>query len=235
MDARKVSYMVYVSYLEYAADATPQARFCEYNGDMSASDRLREARKRAGFASAKEAADRMGWNLNTYTSHENGNRRFGVDKARTYARAYGADPYWLLEGRGNKPAVEAAVEVPLVGYVGAGSQIHPIDDHAKGAALEYIAAPPHADAGSVAVKVRGESMEPVLHEGDIVVYRRRSQAINEMVGRERVVWLSDGRVMIKDMWPGQQPGRFNLMSHNASPILDAEVTHAAKIEWIKKA
>jgi hypothetical protein len=45
----------------------------------SRAERLREARKAAGFTSAAEAANRFEWQEAAYRHHENGTRGFGPD------------------------------------------------------------------------------------------------------------------------------------------------------------
>lgn len=64
-------------------------------------DRLRAARKAAGYGTAKEAAEAFGWNKNTVTSNENGNRTFSRESAQRYAAAYRVDLGWLLTGKGD--------------------------------------------------------------------------------------------------------------------------------------
>lgn len=192
--------------------------------------RLVEARTKAGYRSAAEAARAHGWNEVTYRTHEAGTRGITRAAAQRYAKTYGVSEAWLLTGEGKASAPH---EVPVVGYVGAGDTIYPIDDHAMGAGLSYIPAPPDTPAGAVAVVVRGDSMEPAYHDGDILVYAQRREDPERMAGRDRVVWLSDGRAMVKDLVRGAA-GALMLYSHNAPPISDAQVTHAAAILWVKK-
>lgn len=61
--------------------------------------RLRWARAHANFATAKAAAVRHGWNINTYRSHENGNRGFDASDSEQYAKAFGVKAQWLTYGR----------------------------------------------------------------------------------------------------------------------------------------
>lgn len=66
--------------------------------------RLRWARERRGYTSARSVAEAFGWNPNTYKSHEQGIRRadsLPTDVARKYARAYGVSVAWLLTGTGD--------------------------------------------------------------------------------------------------------------------------------------
>lgn len=59
-------------------------------------ERLKQARKSAGYASAQEAAEAFGWNPPAYRHHENGTRGFGPDAAKRYGRAFKVRPGWLL-------------------------------------------------------------------------------------------------------------------------------------------
>ena len=62
-------------------------------------DRLKEARKKAGFRSARSAALRYGWTPSTYASHENGQTgTVPVDAAKEYADKFGVSQGWILTG-----------------------------------------------------------------------------------------------------------------------------------------
>jgi len=60
--------------------------------------RLKAARIVAGFESAENAAQHFGFMVQTYSSHENGNRGLKEDVAKEYAKAFGTTPEWLLHG-----------------------------------------------------------------------------------------------------------------------------------------
>ena len=62
--------------------------------------RLREARKAAGFSSARSAAETRGFPVSTYAQHENGIRGYDDELAKAYARAFRVTPEWLLFGKG---------------------------------------------------------------------------------------------------------------------------------------
>lgn len=193
---------------------------------MDMSDRLRQARERAGFTSAQEAASRFGWNVTTYRHHENGTRNFPRPKAAMYARAFRVSPEWLLLGVGEgqkKP-------VPMVGYVGAGSEVFPIDD---GGALDEIDPPPGVGPSAVAVKVRGESMYPRYMDGDVLIYDEHATQ-HQANGQECVVSLRDGRKFVKTVrFEGR--GIATLESFNAPPIRNAELEWVAVIRWVRRA
>lgn len=62
------------------------------------SERLREARLRAGYATATDAARAFGWTPSTYMGHENGSRGLRKEAAQRYARGFGVSWTWLLGG-----------------------------------------------------------------------------------------------------------------------------------------
>jgi hypothetical protein len=66
--------------------------------------RLRWAREAWGLPSSRAAAERFGWNENTYKSHElgiRGSEGFKLKTAERYARAFGVSVEWLTTGRGS--------------------------------------------------------------------------------------------------------------------------------------
>lgn len=126
-------------------------------------------------------------------------------------------------------------KVTVVGMVGAGAEIFSIDDHMKGAGLDEVDVPPNgASDTTVAVILRGDSMEPAYSNGDIVYYDRvETGDLANLNGRTCVVRLSDGRTFIKRLFKSN--GTYVLQSHNAEPIVVASVEWAARVLWVKKA
>lgn len=70
-------------------------------------ERLKEAREKAGFTSASDAARAMDMPIATYVQHENGRRGFPVDRAPQYARRFKVSEEWLLYGKGGDKADRA--------------------------------------------------------------------------------------------------------------------------------
>jgi phage repressor protein C with HTH and peptisase S24 domain len=64
-------------------------------------ERLKEARKKAGYRTATAAIDAFGWSSSTYRAHENGQNGFKVEEAKLYGEAYRVSPSWLLLGEGD--------------------------------------------------------------------------------------------------------------------------------------
>lgn len=199
---------------------------------MERHERLKWARERRGFRSAAEAARYLGVPYGTYSGHENGQRGIKDSELAQYAGAFKVSLAWLAYGEGPPAANSTA---PLVGIVGAGAEIYPIDDFEKGGGLDEVEAP-FSDAGSlVAVEVRGDSMWPAYHEGDFIFYRDRHDAdLEGLVGRECIVRLADGRTFIKTIERGSNPGFWTLISYNAPPLRDVVVEWAARVRHVTK-
>lgn len=62
-------------------------------------NRLKAARKAAGFLSAIDAAAALDINYRTYIGHENGNRGISRNSLELYAKRFGVTTDWLLSGR----------------------------------------------------------------------------------------------------------------------------------------
>lgn len=193
--------------------------------------RLKEARKRAGFKTAKDAAESLGIKYVTYSSHENsqsGGRGVPRDAALQYSRRFGVSLEWLLTGKEQSTQTR---QVPLKGKIGAGQTIIPFDGDCP---LSYVDAPPDAAAGTVAVEVDGDSMLPAYESGDLLFYSTHTQP-HEMIGRRCVAKLVDGRILIKIIRRGSTDGLWTLQSMNigTSDIEDQAIEWVAKIDWVK--
>lgn len=194
--------------------------------------RLKEARKKAGFRSARAAAEMLGIPEQTVRSHEGGWRGFDDETAKRYARRYGAKWMWILYGdQGARAQVDPPPrpgEVRLAGYIGAGSEIFPLEgDH------ELIEAPPGITDRGIALIVRGESQLPVYGPGDIVFceQKREGTALRDLVGLTCAVQVHEGPFLLKTLMPGTKKGVWTLLSHNADPVLDQRIEWAAFAEW----
>lgn len=126
------------------------------------------------------------------------------------------------------PGRARAATTHALGYVGAGSEIVPIDDHAQGAGLEEVELPPGVPADSALVIVRGDSMYPRYFDNEYLFYKEYQGDIADLVGRECVVQLEDGRTFVKVLRRGQG-GKFNLESFNAQTLENQDVRRAGPV------
>lgn len=179
-------------------------------------DRLRQARLEAGFRTIAEAARTKRLHKQNLADHESGRRKISLQWAERYAKAFAKSPGWLLTGEG-----PARGRLAVMGYVGAGAEVFPLEE----TAIMETDVPPGATDGDVAFLIRGDSQYPFLDGGLIVV--RPVNAVHEVVNRLAVVDLDDGRRLFKQVTTGTLTGTFNLLSHNAAPIIGVRVIRAA--------
>lgn len=188
---------------------------------MSLHERLKKARIMAKYPSSAEAARAFGWNLNTYRSNENGSMPFGRTKAIRYATAFRVRLDWLLDGKG--PMRSARTLVKVVGKVGAGAAVYPIDD----GGIEPVEPPFEVADDAVAFIVDGDSMYPAYRPGVHLIAKHIP--LSEVINTRSVVTLEDGRRMVKDVVAGSKRGFFTLHSINGLPMVDVRIIEAAKV------
>lgn len=124
--------------------------------------------------------------------------------------------------------------IPVVGYVGAGALIYNFEGQVTEGELDRIDAPPDSGPNTVAVKVRGESMPGEADEDSILVYDERLDPPDpSLVGRLCVVWCEDGRVLVKRLGFGSQPGLWSLVSTGGHVERDVALKAAARVKWIQ--
>ena len=141
--------------------------------------RLKEARSKAGFGTAREAAEALGIKYPTYAGHENGSRGL-TQSLETYAKRFKVSLDWLLTGNGNQvetPKPNAAIlgsitfdnkkTMPVYGQAVAG-----VDGEfvLNGNILYEIICPPQLCdiKNAYGVVVSGSSMEPRYFDGETV-------------------------------------------------------------------
>ncbi|HEV2502362.1 MAG TPA: XRE family transcriptional regulator [Mesorhizobium sp.] len=191
-------------------------------------ERLRRVRALRGYRTAKDAAERFGFNYSTYSQHERGQSAI-TRAASDYARAYKVSEGWLLSGEGEGPSPFDKRKVKLVGYVGAGAQVEPDFEQVPEEGLEQIDVPFDLPDEMVAFGVRGDSMLPVFKDGSvIVVYREQQRPLEHFFGEEAAVRTEDGRRFIKTIMRGQN-GSVNLISWNAAAIENVHLAWVGEI------
>lgn len=198
----------------------------------SPADRLRRARTNSGYETSSDAARAFGWPLPTYQSHENGHRGIPVKAAERYARAFRVSAAWILTGEG--PRERQRPTTPLIGRVGAGAEVHLVEGDMSTNRIDDVDAPPDATQHTVAVVVEGDSMQPAFRDRDLIYYENRPGDPEDLIGRECVIGLSDGRVFVKILMRGSERGLYNLFSYNAPLISDVTISWALKVIWVKR-
>lgn len=138
-------------------------------------ERLRQARKAAGFRSAAEFARQHGIEEVTYRSHENGVRGIPVSAARHYGKLLATSWQWILTGEGDPKHGPRRREratlhaVPVIDRVRAGQWSEVVDPHQPGDGSAWLYADMSVGPRSFALDIIGDSMEPLFREGDRII------------------------------------------------------------------
>lgn len=173
--------------------------------------------------SMEKVAERAGTTKATIMKLERGDMQLTVEWMKRIAIALRVNVKDLID--------EPAKKVRVLGYVGAGAEVFVIDD--PEVILEEVDPPTGYTADNiVAVRVRGDSMEPQLEDGWLLFYRRDSDGVPpECVGELCVVRLENNGMLVKKLRQGSKPGHFHLMSKNSShePMFDQRLLWAARV------
>ena len=160
---------------------------------MDGHERLRWARRNAGYATAAEAARAHGWNAAAYRHHENGTTGFRPERGAEYADTYKVPPEWLVLGVGPSPldasdgrTASATMsphlrtvvrKVPVLGEVAAGLW-RETRGLSSAEAEESLQVDVHGYEGVelFALRVVGPSMDRIYPEGRWVIVARPPDA-----------------------------------------------------------
>lgn len=150
---------------------------------------IKKLRTEAGL-SQQAIANVWGVERGDVSRIENGKNSITTDKRKLLTKHFGWTAEQIL-GDDIPPTI------PLVGNVGAGSKIYPIDDYHKGGSMEQVEAPPvdskYDQAKMVAVRVEGDSMLPVMRHGWVIYYCIRHEGGCDALVNEMAIVESQGR------------------------------------------
>lgn len=160
--------------------------------DFSLGERIRFYRKKNGFTQ-QELADYLGLQKAVISKYENGIvTNIKKDTLKKMAVLFGIEPWELQWGEviwaeeddreivnlfnnSDMPNIETKhhVRVPILGHVAAGIPIEQIED-IEG--YEDIRAPVDAKRSYFALRIRGDSMQPLICDGSIVIVHKQEDA-----------------------------------------------------------
>jgi hypothetical protein len=189
-----------------------------------AHDRLKEARRMAGFPTPTNAARAMGVGASTYLSHENKSRGVRLPALARYAKFYRVNLDWLVTGKGAARGPSPLRRVMLHGFVRGGAQIEEVAPESFMTQPDFIELWQEGRIG--ALEVEGDSMWPRFMAGEYILFELTPRRPAELLGEYAIVQTLDGRRMIKILQAGRSEGRFRLESHKAAPIEDIELLAA---------
>ena len=198
---------------------------------MTLAESLKNERKKNGL-SQKEFADKLGINARTYASYERGERDISTAVLLNICRVLNISSDKLL-GNDPEPKIskipyteEGTVLVPLIGKVAAGYCCHAEDNIS-----EYI----RTDRSSLKtgydyfwLEVKGDSMEPELHEKDLVLVQEQSELdaecyavviVDNEAGLVKQVQIDNTKITLKSINPYYPPRVFEKQDMNRIKIV----------------
>ena len=137
---------------------------------MTIGERIKEARLAAGMSQEK-LGEIIGWRQSRVGNYERGIREPRVDDLEKIARALNVSVLWLATGEGPMVAdlPPHLTRVPVISYVQAGSWTEAVDSFPTGNGLETVTTDLDLGDYAFALRIKGDSMEPEFHEGDIII------------------------------------------------------------------
>ena len=135
--------------------------------DMSMYEKIRYLRKLNGLT-LEEVGSAVGVGKSTVRKWENGDiENMRRDKIASLAAALHTTPAYLM-GWEEVVSPPEAVKIPVLGKVAAGIPISAVEN-----IIDYEEIPSSLAASGefVALQIKGQSMEPRIYEGDIVIVR----------------------------------------------------------------
>jgi len=209
-----------------------------YSGFMK--NRIRDLREGRGW-SQQELADKIGTSQSQVDRLEKNQRRLSDHWLERLGKAFNIPPIHFF-------TEEPACLVPIVGTIGAGYEIYPIDDmplipriisdsDREQMNCEWVEAPPGVyPKGIVAVRVAGTSMMPYMKPGTIIYYSERFEGAPPercLRGGLCVVQTVTGQALLKMVKKSKTDGKFDLISYNDDTIPAVELAWCAPVLFIK--
>jgi len=195
--------------------------------------RIKEARIALRISQTR-LAELVGVDQSSIALWETGKTKPRQEKLVELAGVLYLTPEFLMFGDTGGDGAKEKI-VPVVGFVGPGNEVHGVSD----GVIQDTVAPPAADKDTPAptkcVIVRGTSMWPVYRDGDQIFYNdNESLDAGDAIGRECVVKMKDGPIVVKRIMSGSKKGVYTLASYNAPELMNVRVDWCAPVTWVKR-
>lgn len=137
-------------------------------------ERLKKLREARGLLQ-KDMAEILGVERTTYVKYENGKSEPNNDTIVKLANYFKVPTDYLLENDTDVSPAPSGLWIPVLGRIVAGMPMEAVEE-----ILDYEEITPEmASKGEhFGLQIRGDSMEPRMREGDIVIVRKQSDVDN---------------------------------------------------------
>ena len=132
--------------------------------------KIKDFRIKKGL-SQKDLAKQLGIAPNTYNQYEKNKRQPDLKTLQDIADYFEVTIDDLIDNDTNFSKKQRAIKIPVLGYVRAGIPVDAIQEILD---YEEISEDMACQGDFFGLKVKGDSMEPRIQEGDIVIVRQQS-------------------------------------------------------------
>lgn len=181
-------------------------------------NRINEIRDKKGLT-VEQLSEITGLSVSQISRLAGSKRNLSIANLNKIAAALDVSP---------KDILEQQPEVPVVGYVGAGAEMHlyAFADSPN----DFVPMPENGNENTVAVEVRGSSLGSIFDTWLVYYDQIHTPPTPNMLGKLCVVGLADDRVLVKRLRKGSAPGIYNLESNTEGLIEDVQVMWAAQVK-----
>lgn len=174
---------------------------------MTSGQRITKLRKERDLQQ-KEVAAAIGMNRIVLNRIELGKRPLRDDEAVALADFFHVTTDYLLKGVTEQPQDKKGVRIPVLGRVVAGIPIEAVEE-----ILDYEEITPELAATGefFALQVRGDSMEPTLRDGDVVIVKKQPTVDS---GDIAIVLVNGNDATVKEI--KESPSGITLIGHNVA-------------------
>lgn len=160
-------------------------------------------------------------------------------KLHEIARELGTSPDWLLGGSDDMRSEDVAAtldspherKLKVLGYVGAGGQVSHF--YVEDQSLETIRATDRDPPKAVAARIMGTSLGPLFDRWYVIYDDVRRPVTDDLIGKLCIVWLADGRVLVKKLDRGKNGFTLTSNSEAEAPLVGVDVESAARVTDIR--
>jgi transcriptional regulator with XRE-family HTH domain len=194
------------------------------------SNRIKELRKIKGLTQ-EQLAEAVGMSHAYILRIERGERNLSSKWTSKISEVLGVSESELFP--------QDTLEMPILGYVGAGDTVN-IEHIDIDNSQDMTPRPSGMPKDSIAFRVKGDSMRPMLRDDDLILCLPQSQNWQNLIGELCVVKTSENEIYIKELRKGYEEGTVRLISYNqlidpienVKPIWVSRVAVMVKVEKV---
>jgi transcriptional regulator with XRE-family HTH domain len=177
-------------------------------------NRIKALRKERHMT-VEQLAERAGYTTGHVSNVENHKRGFTTRSLKAIAAVLGVKPAELLD------TSNAWQMVPIFGLIGDKGIFRPAGETPTSSPPQVRV--PLALGEVVALRIDGQSLYPRYEDGAVLLYPKTPVSVDECLGEECFVVLSDGVSMIRRVDRGSDDDHYTLTFHNQTPLINVEI------------